>query len=436
MFPTTLTTLFHLFTFFDRPYPQEQPHIIKHEPPRLQFELRHQHAVSSDAHILFTDIPQVPTSALTGGYRTTYTLTTKRTTSFRPASFHAHEAARLRSIRHAQSSDLPWWEDEITAPDVDARETLLELAKMGNNAYITPDDAAWYELGDHWDDPYRFGWEQDDDGLRGHVFATPDNATVVLSIKGTSAAIFGTVVARGSTGRGLRCHLGKSIVYDTVSNLSWAVDVRTHGIVSVIENILSQPWQACSEVGREVPEAKPETDCVECFTWEFGDFPPGDMIVPIAITQSNAFSPKLAPCIAQLGHDELFLIELQGTLDVQGLGSESASGKDGQLIGTLSTADMNKPTLVIGHHLLEGKVVSLPKPLGVLHKHVRKAVAAHHSLLDDASEGEDEGEKKKGEGEVRWDVIAVVKKKIVFSKRPMPMAAKPASTASRRRTST
>lgn len=36
-----------------------------------------------------------------------------------------------------------------------------------------------------------FGWEPDADGFRGHVFATPDNSTVVVSIKGTSAGVFG-----------------------------------------------------------------------------------------------------------------------------------------------------------------------------------------------------------------------------------------------------
>lgn len=36
-----------------------------------------------------------------------------------------------------------------------------------------------------------FGWEPDADGFRGHVFATPDNSTVVVSIKGTSAGLFG-----------------------------------------------------------------------------------------------------------------------------------------------------------------------------------------------------------------------------------------------------
>ena len=38
---------------------------------------------------------------------------------------------------------------------------------------------------------YPFGWEPDQDGFRGHVFATPDNSTVVLSIKGTSAGFIG-----------------------------------------------------------------------------------------------------------------------------------------------------------------------------------------------------------------------------------------------------
>ena len=36
------------------------------------------------------------------------------------------------------------------------------------------------------------GWEPEADGFRGYVFATPDNSTVVLSIKGTSAAFLGS----------------------------------------------------------------------------------------------------------------------------------------------------------------------------------------------------------------------------------------------------
>lgn len=61
-----------------------------------------------------------------------------------------------------------------------------------------------------------------------------------------------------------RCHLGTSIIYDTVSNYSWAVDVRTHGIVAVIEKVLSEPWPPSVEIGREVPPEAPEDDCVVC----------------------------------------------------------------------------------------------------------------------------------------------------------------------------
>jgi len=264
---------------------------------------------------------------------------------------------------------------------------------------------------------YPFGWEPDADGFRGYVFATPDNSTVVISIKGTSVGVFGgggptktkdklndnllfscccasvdwtwssvcgchrggwkcdqdcveealaeeslfypmgtnlynnltymypksniwltghslggglaallgatfgaPVVAFESNGEKMaagrlhlpsppsthhithvyhtadpvpqgvctgvlstcalggyalesRCHLGKTIVYDTVSNLSWSVDVRTHGIVTVIEKVLGEPWAPSVEIGREVPEAVAEEDCVECYSWEFGDFP-------------------------------------------------------------------------------------------------------------------------------------------------------------------
>lgn len=59
-----------------------------------------------------------------------------------------------------------------------------------------------------------------------------------------------------------RCHLGLSIVYDTVSNLSWSVDVRTHPILTIIERLLSEPWAPSIEQGREVPEALPQDDCV------------------------------------------------------------------------------------------------------------------------------------------------------------------------------
>lgn len=141
MLRTTLTAFLPLLSFLARLYPQEDT--------RLQFELRQQHAVSPDGHIVFIDVPHVPT-ALAYANETTYTIMTKRVSAFRPPSFDAYEAARIRSIRHAQSADLAWSEAQVVGPDVERRETLLELAKMTNNAYVTPNDSAWYALRDGW----------------------------------------------------------------------------------------------------------------------------------------------------------------------------------------------------------------------------------------------------------------------------------------------
>ena len=70
-----------------------------------------------------------------------------------------------------------------------------------------------------------------------------------------------------------KCHLGQTIVYDTVSNLSWSVDIRTHTIATVIEKLLSGPWPPSLEDGREVPTPQSEDDCVVRVTvFPFGDW--------------------------------------------------------------------------------------------------------------------------------------------------------------------
>ncbi|KAG7092690.1 hypothetical protein E1B28_009022 [Marasmius oreades] len=67
-----------------------------------------------------------------------------------------------------------------------------------------------------------------------------------------------------------RCHLGKSIVFDTVTKLKWAVDVRTHPIKHIINRIL-EAEDVVWEDGRDVPEAVEERDCVDCSKWSFPD---------------------------------------------------------------------------------------------------------------------------------------------------------------------
>jgi len=55
-----------------------------------------------------------------------------------------------------------------------------------------------------------------------------------------------------------------------------------------------------------------------------------------------------------------------------------------------------KPTLKIAYHLLEGKLVTLQKPLAVLLRN-------------------------NGADPVTFDMVAIVKQKLVFSKRPVPI---------------
>jgi len=81
---------------------------------------------------------------------------------------------------------------------------------------------------------------------------------------------FASLCTQGGFALETRCHLGKSIVYDTVNRLGWKVDVRNHVIKGVIMQVLEaeEEW----EKGRQVPLAREEEDCIDCYKWEFGDF--------------------------------------------------------------------------------------------------------------------------------------------------------------------
>ncbi|ORY95716.1 Alpha/Beta hydrolase protein [Syncephalastrum racemosum] len=62
---------------------------------------------------------------------------------------------------------------------------------MANNAYAdkAENSTDWYDIGTPWKKNASFGWESD--GLRGYVFANTDNSLLVVSIKGTSAGLWG-----------------------------------------------------------------------------------------------------------------------------------------------------------------------------------------------------------------------------------------------------
>ncbi|KAG8933740.1 putative lipase atg15 [Tulasnella sp. 419] len=373
----------------------------------LSFQLRHLHAVSDSTNIIFHDVsPQLISGS-------SYSLRLRPTKVHRPRSMEAFQQARIASIQDGKSQILDWEEDEVQGPDTEDRNTLLELAKMTSNAYVSQTDPLWYNLSDKWsNDSTPVGWEPDSDGFRGHIFTSMDNSTVVLSIKGTSigalggggptvkkdklndnllfscccarvdwtwstvcgcysggwkcdsecldrslkddslfypvgtnlynnittmypnaniwvighslggslaslmGATFGVpvvafeapgermaarrlhlpsppellhithvyhtadVIAMGTCNGVLsscavagyamesKCHLGKSIVYDTVTKLNWTADFRTHRIQVVIDYVLSSDW----EENQPVPRAVVEDNCVECGTWEYGKY--------------------------------------------------------------------------------------------------------------------------------------------------------------------
>ncbi|KNZ73790.1 Putative lipase ATG15 [Termitomyces sp. J132] len=345
---------------------------------------------------------------------------TRPTTVFRPRSLDALHHARLRSLHNQESEMVEWDELIVSGPDVEDRHTLSQLARMSGNAYVLPGQKNWYEVDAAWNVSFPFGWEDESDGFRGHVFFSSDNSTIVLAIKGTTlngptskkdkfndnllfscccarvdiswvfrtvcdcyvhgwrcddpclsdaliqdslfysvgfskrlvddlrlmhpssniwlvghslggalASLLGSTygfpaVAFESPGERLaahrlhlplppvqkstvppvpvthvyhsgdpipqgtctgfgspcaqvgfaletHCHLGKSIVFDTVGKLGWRVDVRKHIIRDVITKILEIDGVEWEE-GRDVPLARAEEDCVDCFKWEFGHF--------------------------------------------------------------------------------------------------------------------------------------------------------------------
>lgn len=136
------------------------------------------------------------------------------------------------------------------------------------------------------------------------------------------------------------------------------------------------------------------------------------MIIPITVAPPSADRQKLPPPLAKISHDEFVLIELQGSLNVE---CSNGADRNGQLVGNISIDEAgNEPTLTIGHHLLEGKIVSLAKPLAIL-------------VRSDPRDSESPQMQSPITVDVdtptgtQWCITALVKRKIVFSKRPMPI---------------
>lgn len=98
---------------------------------------------------------------------------------------------------------------------------------------------------------------------------------------------------------------------------------------------------------------------------------------------------KLSPDSREWG-----LVELQGQLETR-----EGSGFQGLHVGDLHFLSCDTASMIVGHHLLSGKVVTLDKPLAVLRK-----------CVDDEESGAPE-----------YRIIAFITKKVIFKNRPKPI---------------
>ncbi|KAL8774525.1 MAG: hypothetical protein Q9209_000898 [Squamulea sp. 1 TL-2023] len=82
-----------------------------------------------------------------------------------------------------------WTLDEVPAPNITDKETVVNLSLMAANAYTQdPDTGEWEDVDAGFNQSDSFGWEGD--GLRGHIFADEGNKTIVVALKGTTPAVF------------------------------------------------------------------------------------------------------------------------------------------------------------------------------------------------------------------------------------------------------
>ncbi|XP_065064902.1 chromosome transmission fidelity protein 8 homolog [Rhopilema esculentum] len=112
-------------------------------------------------------------------------------------------------------------------------------------------------------------------------------------------------------------------------------------------------------------------------------------------------------------YKEWGMVELQGALE-----SQDDIGFNGLYIGDLHFDDKGIPNLIIGHHLLVGKVVELEKPFAVLKKNGKMQGMTNEI---ENSMDIDNQDKENEKSENKYEVVAFVKKKIIFKNRPRPI---------------
>lgn len=117
------------------------------------------------------------------------------------------------------------------------------------------------------------------------------------------------------------------------------------------------------------------------------------------------------------GGAEWGLVELQGQLETR-----DQVPFNNMHIGDLHFDSRGTPSLIVGHHLLTGKVMQLEKPFAVLRKKTMatdEAEAAGGGMKVELGTGMGAGTR------TEYEVVALITKKIIFKNRPKPIITKP-----------
>ncbi|KAL2831621.1 Alpha/Beta hydrolase protein [Aspergillus pseudoustus] len=134
----------------------------------------------ADTEIATLDVPLIASSE---------PIIIERLADRRLSVIEGHLAAARNSGSAAALSSSDWTIDTIAGPNITDRKTVLTFAKMTANDYIeVPGTEDWEDINGRLNYSTSFGWQND--GLRGHIYADKTNSTVVISLKGTSPALF------------------------------------------------------------------------------------------------------------------------------------------------------------------------------------------------------------------------------------------------------
>ena len=120
------------------------------------------------------------------------------------------------------------------------------------------------------------------------------------------------------------------------------------------------------------------------------------------------------------------LVELQGLLETR-----DQVPFAGMHIGDLHFDARGVPNLILGHHLLTGKVVELEKPFAVLKKRASGTGDCQDISLDPDLDSNTEWnpselEKRTGTAQTatEYEIVALITQKIIFKNRPKPIITK------------